>query len=139
MNATAKACINNPVLRHLTEAVLFSASIDDSIDETSTICDFDEQCLGRLYSDFQQFIDKCETEITALIGSDWNSLEDFYRGCHPDGCVERDFISTRNREGAGFWDSSRWDKSVSHVLVAFAHHFNQIECYMGDDDKIYFI
>jgi hypothetical protein len=139
MNAAAETCINNPVLRHLAEAVLFSASIDDSIDEASTICDFDEQCLAALYSDFQQFIDKCEAEITALLGSGWNSLEDFYFGCHPDGCVERDFINTRNRDGAGFWDSGRWDKSVSSVLVASAHQFKQIECYTGDDDKIYFI
>jgi hypothetical protein len=136
---TAEACIGNPVLRYMTEALLFSASIEDpSIDKNYTICDIDKDCLNKLYAEFQQFIDKCESEITAELGGDWASLEDFYVGGYPDGCVERDFIYTRNCEGTGFWDQGRWDARVSRILSNAAHQFTQLECYVGDDGVVYF-
>jgi hypothetical protein len=140
MNATAETCINNPVLRYLVEALLFSSSVEDeSLDKGYSICDIDKGCLDRLYSGFQQFIDRCEAEITSKLGGEWESLEDFYLGSYPDGCVERDFIYTRNHEGTGFWDCGRWDKKAADILTGNAHRFTQIECYVGDGDKIYFM
>ena len=140
MNATAETCINNPVLRYMVEALLFISSDDEGkpLDVDYTICDFDKDCLSRLYAEFQQFIDKCEAEITATLGNGWESIEDFYCGGYPDGCVERDFIYTRTSCGIGFWEPNRWDPSVSHILTSSARMFSTVECYVGDDGKIYF-
>jgi hypothetical protein len=143
MNATAETCINNPVLRHLVEALLCISTDHDgeSLDENYSICDFDKDCLDKLYAKFQQFIDKCEAAITAKLGGDWESLEDFYLGSYVDGCVERDFIFTASRSGSGFWDKGRWDTRVSDLLTKFAHEFSEIEFnppYVGDDGKLYF-
>jgi hypothetical protein len=123
----------------MTEALLFSSIVEDqSLSKNYSICDIDQGCLSRLYADFQRFIDRCESEITAAIGGDWESLEAFYLGIHQEGCVERDFIYTRNHDGSGFWDTGRWDPRVSQILSNAAHRFPQIECFVGDDKKIYF-
>lgn len=139
MGATVETCINNPVLRYLTEALLFIGTDDDGngLDVKYSICDFDKDSLNKLYAEFQQFIDKCEASVTAELGDSWNSLEDFYCGGCPDGCVERDFIYDRCRCGVGFWDSGRWDESVSQLLSCHAKEFSELYCYVGDDKKIY--
>lgn len=140
MSATTEVSIGNPVLRYLIEALLFSSNVEgEFLDRNYSISDVDKTCLDKLYADFQKFIDRCEAEITSRFGGDWNSLEDFYCGGYPDGCVERDFIYTRNHEGTGYWDRGRWDDKVASLLARNARRFTQIECYIGDDSKIYFM
>ena len=128
-----------PVLLNLVETLLFIGTDDNDepLDANYSIRDFDKDCLGKLYLQFQRFIDRCETEVTAKLGDDWESLEDFYLGSHPDGCVERDFIFTRCGCGVGFWESGRWDSTVSDLFTRFAREFSTLESYIGDDGKVY--
>lgn len=132
--------MTNPVLFNLVETLLF-VGIDDNdepLDANYSIEDFDEDCLDKLYLQFRQFIDRCEAEITAKLGEDcWGSLEDFYLGSYPDGCVERDFIFTRCGCGVGFWESGRWDSTVSDLLTCLVREFSTLESYIGDDGKVY--
>ena len=46
-----------------------------------------------------------------------------------------DFWLTRNHHGAGFWD--RGDGDIGDALTAAAQKFPPIDCYLGDDGKIY--
>ena len=144
MNATTEVSTCNPVLGHLVEAVLFIGTDDNDepLDARYDISDCDKESLSKLYAKFQQFIDKCEAAVTAELGSDWESLEDFYLGGYLDGCVERDFVFTASGRGVGFWDKGRWDERVSGILTKCAHEYRELEYnppYVGDDGKIYFM
>lgn len=54
------------------------------------------------------------------------------------GHAAHDFILTRNRHGAGFWDGD-WHEPWGDKLTKLAESFGQLECYIGDDELIYAI
>jgi hypothetical protein len=47
-----------------------------------------------------------------------------------------DFLLTRNRHGAGFWDGD-WDGDAGDLLTHAAHAYKPQEFYIGDDGYIY--
>jgi hypothetical protein len=49
--------------------------------------------------------------------------------------VGRDFWLTRNRHGAGFWDSGLGD--AGQRLTDAAHAYGSCDLYVGDDGKVY--
>ena len=133
-----KACTQNPVLQYLAETLLFASTdhLGEPLDKFHSICDFAPKDLERLYREFQHFIDKVEGLVTAEVGGDWDTLEDFYLGMHADGCVERDYIYSRNYEGTGFWDTGRWYEPVGRILNEAAKSQPEICCIENDEGEI---
>lgn len=122
----------NPTIRALAETILWSNELDEF-----SASDINESCLNRLYKEFMSFVEKAEKQITEVIGDSWDSIDDFYDVLQPaDNQTEHDFILTRNREGAGFWDGD-WCPTVSVILDTIAKSFPEIYATKGDDGKIY--
>ena len=129
----------NPTVRALAETILWSSSDENGIplDRNYTVENINQECLDRLYSEYNQFIDKAESEITEAVGSIWNSIDDFYDTMQPtENQTEHDFILTRNGHGAGFWDGD-WMECVSGILTDAAKQFPEITAIPGDDGKVY--
>jgi hypothetical protein len=51
------------------------------------------------------------------------------------GQIGHDFLLTRNRHGAGFWDRGLGDKGDR--LTAASHPYGETSAYMGDDGKVH--
>lgn len=129
----------NPTVRALAETILWSSCDENGIplDKNYTVENINQECIDRLYSEYNQFIDKAESEITEAVGSIWNSIDDFYDTMQPtENQTEHDFILTRNGHGAGFWDGD-WMECVSGILTDAAKQFPEITAIPGDDGKVY--
>lgn len=48
--------------------------------------------------------------------------------------LAHDFALTRNRHGAGFWDSSRWAEPWGDRLTELAHRFPETSLYLSSND-----
>ena len=131
----------NPTLIALAETVLFLDHDHYGIplDANYFIKDFEEESLKKLYSEYQQFLSIVEEKITEKIGDRWNCIDDFYDLHQPaPNQTEYDYILTRNRHGAGFWDGD-WSDSVSEILTDAAQAQGEFDVYVGDDQKIYLL
>jgi len=49
-----------------------------------------------------------------------------------------DFWLTRNRHGAGFWDGD-WPEPYATELTELSESFGEVNLYVGDDGKLYFL
>lgn len=131
----------NPTLIALAETVLYSECDDYGVpfDANYFVKDFDEESLKKLYGEYQQFLSVVEEKITEKIGEDWDCIDDFYDLAQPAlNQTEYDYILTRNRHGAGFWDGD-WSDSVSEILTDAAQAQGEFDVYVGDDQKIYLL
>lgn len=131
----------NPTLTALAETILYVESDDsgEPLDKNYSVKDFDEKSLEKLYSDYQKFISMVEDLITEEVGDSWECIDDFYDLMQPtENQTEYDYILTRNRHGAGFWDGD-WDSRISWILTDAARSQEEITVYVGDDQKIYFL
>jgi hypothetical protein len=129
----------NPTAQALAETILYAECDDDGtpLDRNYGIADFDEKSLETLYREFQEFIEVVERQITEKIGENWDSIDDFYDLIQPsENQTEYDYILTRNRHDAGFWDGD-WASEVSQILTDAAQDQSDICAYVGDDGKIY--
>ena len=129
----------NPTLIALAETVLFSDQdhYGFPLDANYSIKDFEEESLKKLYSEYQQFLSIVEEKITEKIGDRWDCIDDFYDLHQPaPNQTEYDYILTRNRHGAGFWDGD-WSSEVSQILTDAAHSQTEFTAVIDDDGKIY--
>lgn len=129
----------NPTLIALAETILYSECDDNGVplDANYFVQDFDEESLKKLYGEYQQFLSVVEEKIIEKIGEEWDCIDDFYDLAQPAlNQTEYDYILTRNRHGAGFWDGD-WSDSVSEILTDAAHAQGEFDVYVGDDRKIY--
>jgi hypothetical protein len=129
----------NPTAQALAETILYTECDDDGtpLDRNYSIADFDEKSLETLYREFQEFVQVVEKQITEKVGDSWDCIDDFYDLMQPsENQTEYDYILTRNRHGAGFWDGD-WASEVSQILTDAAHDQSDICAYVGDDGKIY--
>lgn len=131
----------NPTAQALAETILYTECDDNGtpLNRNYSIADFDEKSLETLYREFQEFVRVVEKQVTGKIGENWNSIDDFYDLMQPsENQTEYDYILTRNRHGAGFWDGD-WASEVSEILTDAARDQPDICVYVGDDKKIYLI
>ena len=131
----------NPTLVALAETILYSECDDNSVplDANYSVQDFDEESLKKLYGEYQQFLSVVEEKIIEKIGEEWDCIDDFYDLAQPAlNQTEYDYILTRNRHGAGFWDGD-WSDSVSEILTDSAQAQGEFDVYVGDDQKIYLL
>ena len=129
----------NPTLIALAETVLYTEydEYGEPLDCNYSIADFEEESLKKLYADYQQFISVVEEKITAEIGENWDCIDDFYDIHQPAlNQTEYDYILTRNRHGAGFWDGD-WSSQVSKILTNAARSQSEFTALVDDDGKIY--
>ena len=126
-------------LQQLAQTLLWSSSDSETyepLDNNYSISDIDDSCLKKLESDFNSFVEAATLLIQQKLG-DFDSLEDFFLFTRSESQLEHDYILTRNRHGAGFWDGD-WDEKVSQILTDTSQLKPEIEPYIGDDGKIYF-
>ena len=56
----------------------------------------------------------------------------------PDSQIGHDFLLTRNRHGAGFWDSpEKYGQENADKLTEISHTFGETDIYVGDDGVLY--
>ena len=129
LNPTAKALLRTLLWSSTDE---FGESLDDFSPE-----DFNEECVQKLYGEFQEFVSIAEKEISDRIGDSWDCIDDFYDLQQPaENQTEHDYILTRNHHGAGFWDGD-WAKEISPILTKASRTRGEIVPCVGDDGKIY--
>lgn len=131
----------NPTLTALVQTILFTESdiYGEPLEDNYSIADFDEESLKKLYSEYQQFIAIAEEKITEKIGENWDCIDDFYDVQQPAlNQTEHDYVLTRNRHGAGFWDGD-WSSEVSKILTDAARSQYEFTAYVGDDERIYLV
>lgn len=96
--------------------------LDDSF-EVSDISDVDRMCARAGCADFlRSTLPDGRSVFEALYPYDME------RAGH-------DFLLTRNRHGAGYWDGSYPD--VGDALTAACRTFGEVNLYTGDDGKLY--
>lgn len=113
---------------HALRALLWSAGPE--YDNAFVSIDLTER-ISRDWAEFRaraerQGFDAVEHRLTAIDpaeGDEWDY-------------AAHDFILTRNRHGAGFWDGD-WHRPWGDQLTALAHDFSEVELYVGDDGIVY--
>lgn len=106
------------------ETALWS-SLDDSgepLDSNYSMDDLSPESIKQAETDWDNFV----TQAGGLL--DNLDLE----------TVAHDFWLTRNGHGAGFWDGD-YDKSIGEKLTKLSEQFGEINLYVGDDGKLYFL
>lgn len=129
----------NPSLQALVETLLWSETDSEGcfLDRDFTEQDVDAASLSELHKRFQAFLSKAETEVTALKGSNWSSIEDFYTGSGLSAFqLERDYVFTVNGHGCGFWEKDDWEPEVSKLLTRLAKAETPIHCVV-DNGKVF--
>jgi len=122
--------------KHCMIALLWSES-DDNRDSLDTLdAEPSTELLERIAADWDSFRSQAEA-----IGFDPD--EHLAMMLHPDNDGDawnkaaHDFILTRNGHGAGFWDGD-WCQPWGDKLTELCRKFGELNCYVGDDNLIYF-
>lgn len=118
--------------QHAIHALLWSSSDGDH----EGLEDFDAspELIAQVTADWDSFrqqaeamgFDAVEHRATAISGNDGDEWD----------YAAHDFIFTRNRHGAGFWDGD-WQQPWGDQLSKLSHQFGEVECYVGDDGLVY--
>ena len=108
------------------EALLW-AELDDNdkpLDANHSPADIDQESLKSIRNDCARF----QLEAAPILA-----------GLNvPDSQIGHDFLLTRNRHGAGFWDSpEKYGQDNADKLTEIAHTFGETDIYVGDDGILY--
>lgn len=111
----------SPFIRAYLTAALFEGTDDDgeSLEFRFSVDQLHPSVLDRAASDCAEF-----TSAAASLIDDNQT-----KAAH-------DFLLTRNRAGAGFWDGD-WPAAIGKRLTAIAQRFAPLELYVGDDGLIH--
>jgi len=104
------------------ECLLWSECTVDNGLEDMDISDLSDETLKAIEEDCKSF-EGDNAEI-------WRA-----EGRWTDEQAGHDFLLTRNRHGAGFWD--RGHGPVGRALTESAHPYGTFGLYLGDDGKLY--
>lgn len=136
----------NSSLEHLVTTLLWSETDNsdeaggEPLDKNYCIDDVDAASLLELNKRFQAFVDKAEEILTARLGDNWSSIDDFYIGSANSAFqTEHDYIMTVNGHGCGFWEKGDWEQPVGDILAGLAKQQTEIHAEAGEDGKIYFL
>jgi len=100
-------------------------SNDNPMDDNYDLDDISEQTILQADKDIDTFIAEIERQ-----GLDTSE--------HDVSQLMHDFWLTRNRHGAGFWDGD-YEKELGEALTKLSEEFGNIDLYVGDDNKLYFL
>jgi hypothetical protein len=117
-------------MSQLITTLLWSSTGDDGKPLDSCDHQVSDELRNKLEAEYQEFIDSLPEHFDA---------EDYYIGIatsSADQQLAHDYILTRNRHGAGFWDGD-WGKEMGELLTDLAQRKPEIECYIGDDGLVY--
>lgn len=100
----------------------------EPIDKNYSRDDLDESALARMRADVEKFVAENHADIELWDGS-----------YSPEEQSGHDFWLTRNRHGAGFWESEWSDIKTNpgERLTKSSHRFGECYLYIGDDGKVY--
>lgn len=105
---------------------------DEPLDHHYEIEDISESCLAQMIADCKAFQQN---------NAQWLTFQNLMVSEHSGSALVRgghDFWLTRNGHGAGFWDGD-WSIEAGIALTEASKSFGNVELYVGDDEKIYFI
>lgn len=110
--------MNKATLAYI-ETLLWSECDDDgnSLDDNYGVEDVSDEAIAQIEADIEGFM-----SLVDELG---------YGACE----LMHDFVLTRNRHGAGFWDGDYGDDG--DVLTVWAHSMGEMHAYAGSDGKIY--
>ena len=116
------------MIDQLTQTLLWSSTDDDGNSLDSGDYEVSQELRDQLEREYQEFIDSLPDGFNA---------EDYFTGSgDTTEQLAHDYILTRNRHGAGFWDGD-WGREVGDLLTKLAQSRPEIEPYVGDDGLIY--
>jgi hypothetical protein len=101
------------------------ASMDDDGEpmyKNYSISDFSEEAIEQARKDLKSFFNRAGALLYNL----------------DEEKVVLDFWLTRNRHGAGFWDTGDYPEHIGTPLTELSHNFGEQTAYVGDDGLIYF-
>lgn len=106
------------------ETALWSETGEDGtpLDDIYEMSDLSDETLKEAIEDCEAF----QRDHAADLSTRHNG--DLYGG--------HDFLLTRNRHGAGFWDGD-WDGGPGKRLTDASHVYGSFHLYVGDDGRIY--
>lgn len=108
------------------EAALWNSTDDggEPMDKNYSASDIVPATFDKMVADCAKF--QAENETPDYGHSEYSDAE----------MAGHDFWLTRNRHGAGFWDSDI-DKTLSQKLTEASHAFGSFDLYIGDDKQVY--
>lgn len=109
------------------------------------ICLLWSSCDDDVYLDSLFDVDNLSDEITNKAFADcrlfWDRAKQYLNENLTEKMLSRighDLALTRNRHGAGFWDSPEvYGKQNAEILTDISHSFPEVCLYIGDDKKLY--
>jgi hypothetical protein len=99
---------------------LWSSTADDDTPLDRLDAEVADSALDKMSRDVESFA----RDNAELIAGDWSQ-------------AGHDFWLTRNRHGAGFWETSDWPAREGKLLTDAAHAYGETYLYVGDDGMIY--
>lgn len=114
----------NTFLASYIRTALWSTSDEygEPLDASCTPDDLSPETLSQMEKDCEDFRDQASHVIA--------SLE------HPLSQIAHDFWLTRNRHGAGFWDSD-YPEPQAKQLTEIARGFGSFDLFVGEDGNIH--
>lgn len=93
-------------------------------------CDGSSFDTNYLIKDIKGELNSFREQIDAFVSDNWEDLH----GISAEQCGQ-DFVLTRNRHGAGFWDRGLGE--VGERLASSAKPYGEVSLHLGDDDVLY--
>lgn len=119
--------VRNTMLHHAVETLMWSEVTEngESLDSLYVVEHIARDTIKALEGDVTDFINRVLDEDDQA----WRYVRD-----NPEQ-AGHDFILTRNRHGAGFWDRGLGD--LGDRLTKYARDAGQFSLYVGDDGFLY--
>jgi len=112
-------------VRHYLETALWSSMDEEGrpLDRKYSVEDFSIRAIREATQECKYFVEQAGDLLDATGASDSQNAHDF--------------LLTRNRHGAGFWDRG-YDEELGKKLTEIAHGFGEAWIYVSDNGKLYF-
>lgn len=116
-------------LQNAVDGYLYCAIWTNELEQKYDTSDFSEESYEKATQDVEKFLELAGDLISKI---DFDTEFDY-------SSIGHDFWLTRNGHGAGFWDRKNLEKDdIGNKLTEICkENFNEVWCYVGDDDKLY--
>jgi len=127
-------------VKHYLHAALWSSADNDGTSLTEEYCidDFSTESIEKAIKDCIDFIALVNNLLTEAFELETG---DYYQHQHQYGLVEmagHDFWLTRAGHGVGFWDRNLGEIGDKLTKIT-KDNFRDLDLYVGDDNKLYFM
>ena len=115
------------IAKHYLICLLWSSCDDDVyLDSLFDVDDLSDEIKNKAFADCRLFWDRAKQYLNENLNEEMLAR------------IGHDLALTRNRHGAGFWDSPEvYGKQTADILSDISHSFPEVYLYIGDDKKLY--